>query len=57
LPIDLKTDDDTYFSENTRSKHFTLNLTFKMGNTIVITATLQVTDWKYGGMTDEDVTV
>ena len=57
LPIDLKTNDDTYFSENTRSKHFTLNLTFKMGNTIVITATLQVTDWKYGGMTDEDVTV
>lgn len=57
LPIDLKKNNDTYFTGNTRSRHFTLNLTFKMGNTIVITATLEVTDWKYGGMTDEDVSI
>ena len=55
LPIDLKKNNDTFFTENTRSKHFTLNLTFKMGNTIVITATLQVTDWKHGGTSNNDV--
>lgn len=59
LPIDLRKNSNTdgYFTESTRSRCFTLNLTFKMGNTIVITATLEVTDWKYGGTTDKDIDI
>lgn len=47
LPIDLKINDGAYYTGNTRGKHFTLNLTFKMGNTIIVTA--QAEDWKLGG--------
>lgn len=50
LPIDLKLDEDTYFTgeaRDARGKYFTLNLTFRMGNTVLVTA--QAEDWKLGG--------
>lgn len=47
LPIDLKKNTNDYFEGSTRAKCFTLNLTFKMGNTIVVTA--NVDDWDFGG--------
>ena len=50
LPIDLKLDEDTYFTgaaSDARGKYFTLNLTFRMGNTVLVTA--QAEDWKLGG--------
>lgn len=55
LPIDLKKNDTEYFTGNTRSHFFTLALNFKMGNTIVITATLEVSDWQYGGTGTGDI--
>lgn len=59
LPIDLrkndKNDGTEYYTGDTRSRFFTLALNFKMGNTIVITATLEVTDWKYGGTGNGEV--
>lgn len=47
LPIDLRKNETTFFTGSTRATCFTLNLAFKMGNTIVATA--DVDDWKYGG--------
>ena len=47
LPIDLRKNQNEYFTGSTRAKCFTLNLNFKMGNSIVVTAT--VDDWVYGG--------
>lgn len=47
LPIDLMRNDTNFYIGDTRAKCFTLNLTFKMGNTIVVTA--EVEDWKLGG--------
>lgn len=47
VPIDLKKNATDYYTGNTRGKHFTLNLTFKMGNTIIVTA--QADDWEFGG--------
>ena len=47
LPIDLRVNDTQYFEGSTRGKCFTLNLTFKMGNTIVVSA--DVEDWMLGG--------
>lgn len=48
VPIDLKINETTYFTSNTRAKCFTLNLTFKMGNTIVVTG--DIVDWTLGGV-------
>ena len=54
LPIDLRVNDnDTpegYYTGSTRGKYFTLNLTFKMGNTIVVSS--KVEDWSLGGFGD-----
>ncbi len=47
LPIDLRKNETTFYTGSTRAKSFTLNLTFKMGNSIVATA--NVDDWDYGG--------
>lgn len=47
LPIDLRKNSTTLFEGTTRAKCFTLNLTFKMGNTITVTA--DVVDWTLGG--------
>lgn len=48
VPIDLRVNSTTFYEGSTRAKCFTLNLTFKMGNTIVITA--DVEDWVLGGL-------
>lgn len=48
VPIDLRVNDTKYYEGSTRAKCFTLNLTFKMGNTIVVTA--DVVDWTLGGL-------
>lgn len=48
LPIDLMKNATQYFEGSTRGKCFTLNLTFRMGNTIVVSA--DVEDWTLGGM-------
>lgn len=53
LPLDLKRNDTTYFEGSTRAKCFTINLTFKMGNTIAVAAV--VDDWTFGGIGDVDV--
>ena len=53
LPIDLRKNTSTHYTGSTRAKCFTLNLTFKMGNTIVVTA--DVDDWKLGGTSNVDV--
>lgn len=59
VPIDLKVNASEYFGEDevndttTRSRCFTINLTFKMGNTIVVTA--DVTDWDLGGGADVEM--
>ncbi len=54
VPIDLmkdaSTDPPTYFEGYTMNNRFTLNLNFKMGNNIAVTAT--VTDWKTGGISN-----
>lgn len=47
VPIDLRVNDTKHYEGSTRAKSFTLNLTFKMGNTIVVTA--DVVDWTLGG--------
>lgn len=48
VPIDLMTGKDTYFSNSTMGHQFTLNLKFKMGNTIAVST--EVTDWETGGI-------
>lgn len=48
LPIDLRKSATEYYVENTRAKHFTLNLNFKMGNTVLVSS--QVDDWQFGGI-------
>jgi hypothetical protein len=52
LPIDLRINDTSggYYTGSTRGKYFTLNLTFKMGNTIVVSSKVQ--DWALGGFGD-----
>jgi len=54
VPIDLKEDDTTCFEGSTMNRQFTLNLNFKMGNNILVTAS--VTDWKAGGIINGTVT-
>lgn len=48
IPIDLMYGDESYYNENTRGKHFTLKLLFKMGNTIAVSASIN--DWETGGI-------
>lgn len=52
LPIDLRKNDTSegYYTGSTRGKYFTINLTFKMGNTIVVSS--KVEDWSLGGFGD-----
>lgn len=52
VPIDLKINENSegYYIGSTRGKYFTLNLTFKMGNTIVVSSKVQ--DWTLGGFGD-----
>lgn len=47
LPIDLRKNADSYFMESTRAKCFTLNLTFKVGSTILVAA--EIEEWQLGG--------
>ena len=48
LPIDLRRNADQYFMGSTRARCFTLNLTFKVGSTILVSA--EIEDWTFGGM-------
>jgi len=54
VPIDLmkdaSADPPTYFEENTMRNQFVLNLNFKMGNNVVVTASM--TDWQSGGISN-----
>lgn len=53
LPIDLKMNAEKCFSGSTRAKHFTLILTFMVGNTVMVQA--ESTDWVYGDSVDKDL--
>lgn len=48
VPVDLMKDKDTYFTGTTMGSQYTLSLTFKMGNTIAVSAS--ITDWETGGV-------
>lgn len=48
VPVDLMSNTDTYFAGTTAGSQFTLCLTFKMGNTIAVSAS--ITDWETGGV-------
>ena len=48
IPIDLMKGKDEYFTGSTMGTQFTLGLTFKMGNTIAVSA--GVTEWVTGGV-------
>lgn len=50
VPVDLMEDASTLFTGSTRNCQFTLNLNFKMGDNITVTAA--VTDWKVGGISN-----
>lgn len=54
VPIDLmkdaSADPPAYFKDYTMNDRFTLNLNFKMGNNITVTA--KVTDWQAGGISN-----
>ncbi len=47
IPIDLRINSETLFEGSTRSRSFTLTLTFKMGNTILVSG--DVVDWTFEG--------
>lgn len=53
LPIDLRISESRYFTGSTRSRCFTINLIFKMGNAIVVSA--EVEDWILGGRGSVDI--
>lgn len=48
VPIDLKETADAYFAGNTMGWHFTVNILFKMGDKITVSAA--VNDWETGGI-------
>ena len=48
VDIDLKDGVESYFGSNTMGQQFTLNLMFKMGNTIAVST--GITDWQTGGI-------
>lgn len=50
LPIDLMKNASTCFEGSTRAKHFTLILTFMVGNTVMVQA--EATDWVYDDSVD-----
>jgi len=50
VPIDLMKEEATCFDESTMNYQFTVNLNFKMGNSIITTSS--VTDWKAGGISN-----
>ncbi len=50
VPVDLKANESTCFNGSTMKYQFTLNLNFKMGNSIVLTS--RVTDWNIGGISN-----
>lgn len=53
LPIDLKRNATAYFEGSTRAKHFTLNLTFMVGNIVMVQA--EATDWVWEEDNDLDL--
>lgn len=48
VDVDLKDGAESYFGSNTMGQQFTLNLMFKMGNTIAVST--GITDWQTGGI-------
>jgi len=54
LPVDLKKSVDTHFVGSTRGVCFTLNLIFKMGNTIAVHS--EINDWEFSGFGNENLT-
>ncbi len=48
VPVDLMTDAASYFDGDTMRHRFVLNLNFKMGSNIAVTAA--ITDWAMGGL-------
>lgn len=48
LPIDLMKNGTEYFKGSTRAKFFTLNLTFMVGNTLMLQAEVGEHDWVLG---------
>ena len=48
VDVDLKDGAESYFGSNTMGQQFTLNLIFKMGNTIAVST--GITDWQTGGI-------
>lgn len=53
LPIDLMKNASVCFEGSTRAKHFTLILTFMVGNTVMVQA--EATDWEYEASIDKDL--
>lgn len=51
VPVDLKKDASTCFEGSTMNHQFVVNLTFKMGDNIVLT--VSVDDWELGGISSE----
>ena len=58
VPIDLKigsgSTEADYFAGSTMGKKFTVQLNFKLGNTIVVSA--EMNEWQPGGIINKDVT-
>lgn len=50
VPVDLMENASSYFTGSTMNCQFTLNLNFKMGDNIIVTAS--VTDWEVGGISN-----
>ncbi len=50
VPVDLVKDETTCFEGSTMNRQFVLNLNFKMGNSILVTAS--VIDWNVGGISN-----
>ncbi len=48
IPVDLMNGADSYFTGSTMGQQFTLRLTFKIGNTVAVAAS--ITDWATGGV-------
>jgi len=53
VEVDLKTEVNSYFEGSTRRCQFNINLLFKMGNTISVSARAE--EWKNGGIIINDV--
>ena len=55
IPIDLMKNETACFEGSTRAKHFTLNLTFMVGSTVMVQAEVTEEDWELGDSIDKDV--